>query len=178
MIILYGDHYGISDNHNDAMEQIIGKEITPYESANLQRVPLFIHVPGIQGGTNHTYGGQTDLLPTVLHLLGIDTQKFVQFGSDLLSKEHDGIVPFRNGGFVSPSIYSINEKYYDNKTGLLLDDRQVEDAKAIKEQADRKLELSDKVVNGDLLRFYTPTDYTPVDRSKYNYSKDADVESK
>lgn len=173
MIILYGDHYGISDNHNDAMEQIIGKEITPYESANLQRVPLFIHVPGMQGGTNHTYGGQTDLLPTVLHLLGIDTQKFVQFGSDLLSKEHDEIVPFRNGGFVSPSIYSINEKYYDNKTGLLLDDSQVEDAKAIKEQADRKLKLSDKVVNGDLLRFYTPTDYTPVDRSKYNYSKDA-----
>ena len=178
MIILYGDHYGISDNHNDAMEQIIGKEITPYESANLQRVPLFIHVPGMQGGTNHTYGGQTDLLPTVLHLLGIDTQKFVQFGSDLLSTEHDEIVPFRNGGFVSPSIYSINEKYYDNKTGLLLDDSQLEDAKAIKDQADRKLELSDKVVNGDLLRFYTPTDYTPVDRSKYNYSKDANEESK
>ncbi|MFJ3387603.1 LTA synthase family protein [Lysinibacillus sp. NPDC086135] len=177
MIILYGDHYGISDNHNDAMEQIIGKEITPYESANLQRVPLFIHVPGMQGGTNHTYGGQTDLLPTVLHLLGIDTQKFVQFGSDLLSKEHDEIVPFRNGGFVSPSIYSVNEKYYDNKTGLLLDDSQLEDAKTIKDKADRKLELSDRVVNGDLLRFYTPTDYTPVDRSKYNYSKDANEES-
>ena len=62
MIVLYGDHYGISDNHNKAMEQVIGKEITPYESANLQRVPLFIHVPGIQGGTNHSYGGQTDLL--------------------------------------------------------------------------------------------------------------------
>ncbi|MCL1696783.1 MULTISPECIES: LTA synthase family protein [unclassified Lysinibacillus] len=172
MIVLYGDHYGISDNHNKAMEQIIGKEITPYESANLQRVPLFIHVPGMQGGTNHTYGGQTDLLPTLLHLLGIDTQKFVQFGSDLLSKEHDEVVPFRNGGFVSPTIYSINEKYYDNQTGLLLDDSQLEFAKTIKDKVDRKLQLSDKVVNGDLLRFYTPTDYTPVDRSKYNYSKD------
>jgi len=32
-------------------------------------------------------------------------------------------------------------------------------------------------VNGDLLRFYTPKDYTPVDRSKYNYSKDANEES-
>ena len=74
MIVLYGDHYGISDNHNKAMGQVMGKEITPYESANLQRVPLFIHVPGMQGGTNHTYGGQTDLLPTLLHLLGIDTK--------------------------------------------------------------------------------------------------------
>ncbi len=177
MIVLYGDHYGISDNHNAAMEQVIGKEITPYESTNLQRVPLFIHVPGMQGGTNHTYGGQIDLLPTLLHLLGIDTQKFVQFGSDLLSEEHNEIVPFRNGDFVSPTIYSINEKYYDNKTGLLLDDSQLESAKAIKNEVDRKLELSDKVVNGDLLRFYTPTGYTPVDPSQYNYSKDENVES-
>ncbi|AVK86261.1 glycerol phosphate lipoteichoic acid synthase [Lysinibacillus sp. B2A1] len=177
MIVLYGDHYGISDNHNAAMEQVIGKEITPYESTNLQRVPLFIHVPGMQGGTNHTYGGQIDLLPTLLHLQGIDTQKFVQFGSDLLSEEHNEIVPFRNGDFVSPTIYSINEKYYDNKTGLLLDDSQLESAKAIKNEVDRKLELSDKVVNGDLLRFYTPTGYTPVDPSQYNYSKDENVES-
>ena len=177
MIVLYGDHYGISDNHNDAMEQVIGKEITPYESANLQRVPLLIHVPGMQGETNHTYGGQTDLLPTLLHLLGVDTQKFVQFGSDLLSKEHDEVVPFRNGGFVSPTIYSVNGKYYDNKTGLLLDDSQLEFAKTIKDEVDHKLELSDKVVNGDLLRFYTPTGYTPVDPSQYNYSKDANGES-
>ena len=177
MIVLYGDHYGISDNHNDAMEQVIGKEITPYESANLQRVPLLIHVPGMQGETNHTYGGQTDLLPTLLHLLGVDTQKFVQFGSDLLSKEHDEVVPFRNGGFVSPTIYSVNGKFYDNKTGLLLDDSQLEFAKTIKDEVDHKLELSDKVVNGDLLRFYTPTGYTPVDPSQYNYSKDANGES-
>jgi len=177
MIVLYGDHYGISDNHNTAMEQVIGKEITPFESANLQRVPLFIHVPGMQGGTDHTYGGQTDLLPTVLHLLGIDTQKFVQFGSDLLSEEHDEIVPFRNGDFVSPTIDSINEKFYDNKTGLLLDDSQLESAKTIKNEVDHKLHLSDKVVNGDLLRFYTPKGYTPVDPSQYNYSKDENVES-
>ena len=177
MIILYGDHYGISDNHNKAMEQVIGKEITPYESANLQRVPLFIHVPGLEGGTNHTYGGQIDLLPTVLHLLGIDTQNFIQFGSDLLSEEHNEIVPFRNGDFVSPTIYSINEKFYDNETGLLLDDSQLELAKSIKNEVDYKLELSDKVVNGDLLRFYTPTGYTPVDPSQYNYYKDTNVDS-
>ncbi|MFJ7669277.1 LTA synthase family protein [Lysinibacillus sp. NPDC097195] len=178
MIVLYGDHYGISDNHNKAMAQVMGKDITPYESANLQRVPLFIHVPGMQGETNHTYGGQTDLLPTLLHLLGIDTQNYVQFGSDLLSEEHNEIVPFRNGDFVSPSIYSINEKFYDSKTGLPLDDSQLEAAKAMKKEVDLKLGLSDKVVNGDLLRFYTPTGFTPVDPSKYNYNKEAVEETK
>lgn len=177
MIVLYGDHYGISDNHNAAMSQVIGKDITPYESANLQRVPLFIHVPGMEGGANHTYGGQTDLLPTLLHLLGIDSQQFVQFGSDLLSEEHHEIVPFRNGDFVSPKIYSINEKFYDNETGLPLDDSQLESARTIKNEVDLKLQLSDKVVNGDLLRFYKPTGYTPVDPSQFNYSKEDDVES-
>ncbi len=176
MIVMYGDHYGISDNHNKAMEQIIGKEITPYESASLQRVPLFIHVPGMEGGVNHTYGGQIDLLPTVLHLLGVDSQNYVQFGSDLLSEEHHEVVPFRNGDFMSPTISSVDEKFYDSQTGLLLDDSQLESANAIKGEVDYKLKLSDKVVNGDLLRFYTPTGFTQVDPSQYDYSKDADVE--
>ena len=177
MIVMYGDHYGISDNHNEAMGQITGKEITEYESANLQRVPLFIHVPGMQGGVNHTYGGQTDLLPTVLHLLGVDTQNFIQFGSDLLSEEHNEVIPFRNGGFVSPTIYSINGKYYDNQTGLLLDDSQLETANAMNSEVVEKLKFSDKVVNGDLLRFYTPTGYTPVDPSKYNYNVDTNAKT-
>src|SRR6185312_8845058 len=98
-------------------------------------------------------------------------KNFIQFGSDLLSEKHNEIVPFRNGGFVSPTIYSINEKFYDNKTGLRLDDSQLEFANTIKKEVDHKLELSDKVVNGDLLRFYTPTGYTPVDPYQFNYNK-------
>ncbi|MCG3088516.1 LTA synthase family protein [Sporosarcina cyprini] len=177
VIVLYGDHYGISENHKKAMAQVMGKEITPFESANLQRVPLFIHAPGLKGGVNHTYGGQTDLLPTLLHLLGIDTKNFVQFGSDLFSKEHNEVVPFRNGDFVSPTIDSINEKYYDSQTGLPLDESKLEQAEAMKKEVAFKLGLSDKVVNGDLLRFYTPKGYTPVDRSQFNYTKDADVQA-
>ena len=173
MLVFYGDHYGISENHNKAMEQIIGKEITPYESTNLQRVPLIIHVPGMQGGVNHTYGGQIDLLPTLLHLLGVDSQKYVQFGTDLLSKEHNSLVTFRNGDYASPTVYSINEKFYDATTGLLLDDaNQLEKANEYKNEVENKLQLSDKVVNGDLLRFYTPEGFTRIDPSQYNYNKD------
>ncbi|MGM9929048.1 MAG: LTA synthase family protein [Bacillus sp. (in: firmicutes)] len=172
MIVLYGDHYGISANHNQAMEQVISKEINDYESANLQRVPLLIHVPGMKGGANHTYGGQIDLLPTVLHLLGINTHAYIQFGTDLLSKEHDHVVAFRNGDFVSSTIYSISENFYDAKTGLLLDDSQLEQAKELKTEVDHKLQLSDEVVNGDLLRFYNPAGFTAVDPSLYNYNKD------
>ena len=84
----------------------------------------------------------------------------------------------RNGNFVSPTIYSINDKFYDNETGLLLEDEsQLELAQTMKNEVDYKLALSDKVVNGDLLRFYTPINYTPVDPSQYNYNKDSSLES-
>ncbi len=172
IIVMYGDHYGISKNHNKAMEQVLGKEITPFDSAGLQRVPLFIRVPGMEGGINHEFGGQIDLMPTLMHLLGIDTKDYVQFGTDLLSKEHDDLIPFRNGDFMSPTISSVDGKFYDSKTGELLEEERFEEAKKLQESAEQKLALSDKVVNGDLLRFYTPENFEPVDRSDYDYKSD------
>ncbi|MCM3388165.1 LTA synthase family protein [Ureibacillus chungkukjangi] len=170
IIIMYGDHYGISQNHDAAMEQVLGKEVTPFVSkAELQRVPLFIRVPGIEAGVSHQYGGQIDILPTILHLLGVETKDYVHFGTDLLSKSHDELVPFRNGDFVSPTITFVDGKFYDSKTGLLLAEEQLEKAKAYQEMVHRKLELSDRVINGDLLRFYTPESFMPVERSQFDY---------
>jgi lipoteichoic acid synthase len=177
IIIMYGDHYGISENHNKAMEQVIGKEITPFESTGLQRVPLFIRVPGVEGGINHEYSGQVDLLPTLLHLLGIDTKNNVQFGTDLLSEQHDDLVPFRNGDFVSSKFTAVDGKFYDSKTGVVIEEEQMEEAKKYQEIIEQKLAYSDRVVNGDLLRFYTPQGFTPVDRLKYDYTKSEDVKS-
>jgi lipoteichoic acid synthase len=177
IIIMYGDHYGISENHNKAMEQVIGKEITPFESTGLQRVPLFIRVPGEEGGVNHEYSGQVDLLPTLLHLLGIDTKNNVQFGTDLLSEQHDDLIPFRNGDFVSSKFTAVDGKFYDSKTGVVIEEEQMEEAKKYQEIIEQKLAYSDRVVNGDLLRFYTPQGFTPVDRTKYDYTKSEDVKT-
>ncbi|MBG9547127.1 LTA synthase family protein [Cytobacillus firmus] len=173
VIVMYGDHYGISKNHNKAMEQVLGKEISAFDNAGLQRVPLFIRVPGMEGGVNHEFGGQIDLMPTLMHLLGIDTKQYLQFGTDLLSENHDDLVPFRNGDFMSPSISSVDGKFYDSTTGELLEESRFEEAKKLQESAEQKLALSDKVVNGDLLRFYTPENFEPVDRSKYDYKAES-----
>jgi lipoteichoic acid synthase len=178
IVIIYGDHYGISKDNDSTMSQVIGKEVTPFESTGLQRVPLFIHVPGIKGGVNHEYGGQIDVLPTLLHLLGVDSKKYVQFGTDLLSEHHDDIVPFRNGDFVSPTITAVDGKYYNSTTGLEIGKDQLAEAKKDQQIVEQKLSLSDKVVNEDLLRFYTPKDFTPVDRTKYNYHQLQNSEAK
>ena len=174
VIIMYGDHYGISENHNTAMEQVLEQEITPYDNAALQRVPLFIHVPGVEGGVMHQYGGQVDILPTLLHLLGINGKKFIQFGTDLLSQDHEELVPFRGGDFVSPTITYTDGKYYDTATGTEIERN--EEAEVFEERVRLKLELSDKLVNGDLLRFYTPTGFNPVDPTEYQYKTDNEIE--
>lgn len=167
LIIIYGDHYGISENHNKAMEQIIGTEITAFENAQLQRVPLMIAVPGMTGGINHTYGGEVDVVPTMLHLLGIDSKPYIQFGTDLFSVQHDSVVAFRNGDFVSNKWTSIDGAYYDSATGESV--KATEEAKAAKAKVRRELELSDQILYGDLLRFYKPDGWKQVNRSDYFY---------
>ena len=168
--MIYGDHYGISENHNAAMEKVMGKEITPYENAQLQRVPLFIHVPGVKGGVNHTYGGEIDVVPTLLHLVGIDSKEFIQFGTDLFSKGHDDVVAFRNGNYVSPKYTLVDGTYYDSKTGQAL--KENNQMKAYKQKVAKELELSDQVLYGDLLRFHKLKDFQTVDPSKYMYGKE------
>ncbi|KKB34491.1 LTA synthase family protein [Bacillus thermotolerans] len=171
MIVMYGDHYGISENRQPAMEKVLGKEITPFDQQQLQRVPLLIHIPGekIKGGVNPTYGGQVDLRPTVLRLLGIDTKEYIEFGTDLVSSERRQIVPFRNGDFVTPELSSVDGKLYKNPTG-----ERIMDNAASQEYTDlvkKRLELSDKVIYRDLLRFHQPKGFTPVDQSTLDYSQ-------
>lgn len=168
---MYGDHYGISSSHKKAMEQVLDTEYSDFLDTSLQRVPLFIRVPGMEGGTNHEYSGQIDLKPTLLHLLGIDSKEYIHFGTDIFSKEHDDLIPFRNGDFVSPTITAIGGKYYDSNTGELIEDEEViAKGDEMNENVEQKLAYSDKVVNADLLRFYEPENFTPVNRSDYDYA--------
>ena len=153
IIVMYGDHYGISELHHKAMAKYLGKEeLTAYDHALLQSVPLFIHIPGSNDGQEITKtSGQMDIRPTVLHLLGISTANDVQFGDDLFSEEHDGIVPFRDGRMITSDYVFTQDVCYDRATG-----EEVE--KAVCEPAFEKsgavLKYSDQLISLDLLRFY------------------------
>ncbi|HEY4600898.1 MAG TPA: LTA synthase family protein [Cerasibacillus sp.] len=179
VIFLYGDHYGISENHNRAMSELLEKEITPFESANLQRVPFLIRIPGVESqGTNHRYSGQMDVMPTLLHLLGIRADDYIQFGTDMFSKDHKQFVPFRRGDFITPDYTYVSGSYYDNETGEVIEEA-TEEMEEMKRLIEEELRLSDKLVYGDLLRFYTPTeDWEPIDPSIYRYGYDEDEDSR
>jgi len=173
VIMLYGDHYGISDNHKRAMSEVLGKdEITDFDQAQLQRVPLLIKVPGVKGkGTVHKYSGQMDVVPTLLHLQGIKAKDYIEFGTDLFSKDHKDYVPMRNGNFYTAKYSYVKDIFYDNATGEKIEEP-TEDMKKLKETVHHELDLSDKVLYGDLLRFYTPNkSWKPIDPKQYQYGK-------
>ncbi len=168
VIVMYGDHYGISENHNEAMAKVLGvDQITPAINAKLQRVPLFIHVPGVNGGVQHQVGGEVDVRPTVLHLLGTDTKDYMEFGSDLLSKDHRNWALFRNGDFVSSDVIQLKDKCYSDATGELLENTDA--CKSVGEKVNAELQMSDEIVYKDLLRFYKPDGYTPINPNDYEY---------
>jgi lipoteichoic acid synthase len=151
VIVIYGDHYGISENHNRSMAQYLGKEITPFESTQLQRVPLIIHIPGQEGMTNSTVSGQIDLRPTLLNLVGIDSKQDIQFGSDLFSKNQDNFTVLRDGSFITKDLVYTKGTCYDKATGAPTEQASCE---PYIEQAKNELSYSDQIVYGDLLRFY------------------------
>jgi lipoteichoic acid synthase len=176
VIVLYGDHYGVSNSRNQDLAELVGKsksDWNDFDNSTMQRVPYMIHIPGqTNGGINHTYGGQIDALPTLLHLLGVDTKNYIQMGQDLFSKDHEQLVAFRNGNYVSPKYTMLGSSIYDTSTGQLISeptDQQKQEAEALKEKVDLQLKMSDQTTNGDLLRFYTNSGLKPVNPDDYNY---------
>ncbi|HLR11176.1 MAG TPA: LTA synthase family protein [Sporosarcina sp.] len=152
IIVMYGDHYGISENHNKAMGMYLDKEITPYDSAKLQRVPLFVHIPGYgEGKEIDTVSGQLDLRPTLLHLMGIETKGDFQLGSDIFSPDYEEFVIFRDGRFVTDQYVYTTDVCYDTESGEPIEGQ--EECTPYLERTLEELDYSDSIINGDLLRF-------------------------
>lgn len=179
VIVLYGDHFGISESRNESLAELVGKtkeDWNSYDNAQMQKVPYLIHIPGQEnGGINHTYGGQVDALPTLMHLLGVDTKNYIMMGQDLLSADHDQLVAFRNGDFVSDKYTYHKGSLYDTASGneiVTATAQQQKEVDALKEKVSAQLDASDQVNNGDLFRFYDKSGLKDLDYTKFNY-KDA-----
>ncbi|GFZ27498.1 LTA synthase family protein [Lactobacillus corticis] len=175
MLVFYGDHYGISGNHHAASAELLGqKTFNDFDNVQFQRVPLIINMKGLKGEINHTYGGEIDVLPTLLNLLGVSNKGMIQFGHDLLSKQAPQIVAQRNGDFITPTYTKVDGGYYDTKTGeklTKLSKKQKRELSTINNKVTTELSLSDRVIEGNLLRFYKPKWFKYVKTSDYSYNK-------
>lgn len=180
MILIYGDHYGLSEADYGALSPLLGKskeDWTDYDTIQMQKVPYMIHMPGLKGGIKHELGGEIDSLPTMLHLAGVNTKQYIQFGTDLLSRQHKQFVVFRNGTILTPKYVITNTKnveptVYDAKTGqklVKLTKAQQKEIKKLIAFGLKDLKMSDLLNNHNLLRFYTPSGFIPVTPTQFDY---------
>ncbi|KXT77345.1 Lipoteichoic acid synthase LtaS Type IIc [Streptococcus sp. DD10] len=178
IIVLYGDHYGISNSRNPALAPLINKNSetwSSFDNAMLQRIPYMVVIPGMtKGKIVDTYGGQVDILPTLEHLLGIDNKNFLQVGQDLLSPDHKQIVSFRSSNnFVTPTYTAYSGRTYYTQTGEEITNPDENTQKALEEirnTANLQLKISDSIQTGDLGRFYKGNDLGKVNPDDYNYN--------
>ncbi|MFU2205159.1 LTA synthase family protein [Streptococcus pluranimalium] len=177
IIVLYGDHYGISNSRNTSLAPLLGKDPetwSEYDNAMLQRVPYMIHIPGMDKGfISDTYGGQVDNLPTLLSLLGMDNSNYVELGQDLLSPDNKQMVAFRSSGtYITPKYTNYDGKLYNTATGELItnpDETTLAENQTIRESVTQQLKMSDAVQTGDLLRFDEDNGLDKVDASHISY---------
>ena len=177
IIVIYGDHYGISNSRNPDLAPLIGKTSenwSNYDNAMLQRVPFMVVIPGYEKGQIiNTYGGQIDILPTLEHLLGIESNSFLQVGQDLLSPDHQEIVAFRTANsFVTPKYTSYDGRTYYTESGLEisnLDEQAQTELEIVRQAASQQLKISDQIQTGDLIRFYQADHLGKVDTESISY---------
>jgi lipoteichoic acid synthase len=169
IFILYGDHYGISENHSKAMAQYLGKtDLTPFDHIKLQRVPLIIHIPNHKGAAVPRVSGQIDVKPTVLRLLGIERDRDIHFGEDLFSPAKEQFTILRDGSFITEKYVYAGNICYDKATEAPID---VNYCTPYIERMKAELQYSDKLIYGDLLRFFEGNKYKSKENKTQLYEK-------
>ena len=150
VVVLYGDHYGISEKYEEGVFELLDQEDTPVNHAKLQQVPLIIHVPGEEAREVETIGGEIDIRATVLHLMGIQSRDTLSFGHSLFTRDENHPVIFRDGDFVTKKYIFQDNVCYNKKNEESVSESLCE---PFKETVRKELRMSDDIVYGDLLRF-------------------------
>ena len=129
IFVLYGDHFALSeDGYSEQIEAITGE---PYSIVDRFKVPLIIHIPGLgTSETVDTVGSHIDITPTLLGLLGIENDKSVMFGHNLLDPNYEGIVyevkQLHIGSFITKDVFFMYTKDNVNSKAFDMDGNQIE----------------------------------------------------
>ncbi len=113
MLVIYGDHFGVSDTAAEEDLEAAAELLSVgyYSKEQMFNVPLIIRVPGLEEGVvRHNMGGQIDILPTIMNLLGIRYDDLIIFGQDLLNHERNLIgqrTYLPSGSFINEEVIFI-----------------------------------------------------------------------
>jgi lipoteichoic acid synthase len=156
MFVVYGDHRG-GPGFIPELAELLGydHEDTFRHLQTRMRVPLIIRLPnGAHAGPRAVVGGQIDIAPTLLSLLGVEDPSRVMLGQDLTSGQHS-LVVFRDGGFVDGEHYVLTRfGGFDSATCYSTATGQGVPCAGLAgkhREALERLQVSDLILQGDLI---------------------------
>ena len=154
---IYGDHRAytglapdlpglLNYSHEDRLRDL----------QTMKRVPLLIRLPnGEHAGTRSVTGGQVDIAPTLLGLLGVNDSSSIMLGQDLTANR-PSLVVFRDGSFADGEHYLV-KRYgpinlstcYAASNGSTVPCANLQERH---NEAMTRLEISDLIIRGNLIR--------------------------
>lgn len=149
IIVIYGDHSGLYLDQRTLVEDLLGLDGSIIDWYKIQKVPLWIYTGSqLPGRTIEKVGGQIDILPTILDLMGIDHP--YALGTSLLI-EGPGSCIKRDGTVI------FHDYYYDKAEKRLYHintNNPVENPTVVEKALDKQKELmvSDIILRKDLLK--------------------------
>ena len=96
VIIGVTDHYTYGYKNMEELLKLSGTD----ETLLLERTPCFIWSPGLEPMEMDKVLNTSDLLPTMLNLLGVESP-YDYIGHDAFDDRYEGFVPFSNGSWIS-----------------------------------------------------------------------------
>ena len=124
LIVIYGDHmglpiYSLTEAEKRLLQEMLGRD---YGYRDMLNIPLIMIAPGAVNPQtfDDRIGGQTDILPTIANLVGLNLEGRVYFGQDLVNYA-DNLLPERyylpTGSFINrEAIFVPGESFEDGVT--------------------------------------------------------------
>lgn len=159
ILVMYGDHDS-SIKDWTMFETFLGKPLNELEREMiLKQVPLLVHLPNDEhAATYENVGGQLDVTPTILHLLGISTADQYMIGTPLVTGQPlDGKkVVLRNGAWTDGTVYYMpsSDGVAENGRCWNIAAKELGDMNACigsVEETRTELTMSDQIVMNDLI---------------------------
>lgn len=148
VIIGITDHYTYGYKNEKALLELSGVD----EMLLLERTPCFIWSADLQARKVDKVLNTSDLLPTVLNLLGVESP-YSYLGSDAFDDRYDGFVPFSDGSWIyGDAAWDAKEKKLFSATGkpvTLSEEAQ----KAVSQRVQEFVRINNRILDVD---YYKP----------------------
>ncbi|MGL4849871.1 MAG: LTA synthase family protein [Clostridium sp.] len=113
VFVLYGDHGGVHKYYNKDIKDLDyeGNWWKPYT----KKIPLIIYSPGVEPHVFKAAGGQVDIMPTILYMLGVEKDRFINnsMGRILVNTNRDATII--KGNKIKGKVQSEEEKEHLEK---------------------------------------------------------------